>query len=112
MTPDEAEDAALDWYGEAGGVLLQPLTANELAGVVNEEIAKERAACAAACEESGQHPSSLWEEAGCWTQASEMCAFSIRMRSNAALRGAEPASSAERPLEGIVMHQGEQDGHV
>lgn len=30
------------------------------------------------------------------------------MVANAALRGAEPASSAERPLEGTVMRKGEE----
>jgi hypothetical protein len=43
----------------------------------------EREACTKVCEETGAQPSSLWEETGCWTQAAETCAFSIRMRSNA-----------------------------
>ena len=41
MTPAEAELAAIEWEGEAGGVLLPQLTANELAGIVNEALAKE-----------------------------------------------------------------------
>ena len=39
MTPDEAELAVIEWEGEPGGVLLPPLTANELAGIVNAAIA-------------------------------------------------------------------------
>lgn len=54
---------------------------------INERIrtamAAEREACAMACEQTGEQPSSLWEEPGCWIQAAETCAFSIRMRSNA-----------------------------
>lgn len=58
---------------------------------INERIrtamAAEREACAMACEESGERPSSLLEEPGCWTQASETCAFAIRMRSNVEVSG-------------------------
>lgn len=93
MTNDEAELAAIEWEGEAGGVLLPQLTANELAGIVNDAVAKEREACAMACEGTGERPSSLWEEPGCWTQASETCAFAIRMRSNAEVNGAGTASA-------------------
>lgn len=50
---------------------------------IRTAMSAEREACAIACEETGNQPSSLWEEPGCWTQASETCAFSIRMRSNA-----------------------------
>lgn len=38
MTNDEAELAAREWAGQAGGKLLPQLTANELAGIVNEAI--------------------------------------------------------------------------
>lgn len=38
MTPSEAAAKAHQWHGEAGGELLPPLTANELAGIVNEAL--------------------------------------------------------------------------
>ena len=38
MTNEQAKAAALSWHGEAGGELLPQLTANELAGIVNEAI--------------------------------------------------------------------------
>lgn len=57
---------------------------------IRTAMAAEREACVLACEETGKHPSSLWEEAGCWTHASETCAFAIRMRSNAEVTGAAP----------------------
>ena len=39
MTNDQAKSAALEWHGQAGGELLPALTANELAGLVNERVA-------------------------------------------------------------------------
>ena len=57
---------------------------------IRTAMAAEREACAIACEETGEQPSSLWEEPGCWTQAAETCAFVIRMRSNAEVTGAPP----------------------
>ena len=50
MTNDEAKQKADEWTGEAGGELLPLLTANELAGIVNEAIFIERVACVAVCE--------------------------------------------------------------
>lgn len=38
MTPAEAAAKAKEWHGEAGGELLPQLTANELAGIVNEAL--------------------------------------------------------------------------
>jgi len=38
MNNEQAKVAALSWHGEAGGELLPQLTANELAGIVNEAI--------------------------------------------------------------------------
>ena len=78
MTPDDAELAAIEWEGESGGVLLPLLTANELAGIVNEAVAAEREACAMECELTSRHPSSLWEEAGCWKHSAQNCADAIR----------------------------------
>lgn len=43
MTNDEAKTAAQAWHGQAGGELLPQLTANELAGIVNEAIETYRA---------------------------------------------------------------------
>lgn len=40
MNTDDAERAANEWAGQAGGKLLPQLTANELVGVVNDAIAK------------------------------------------------------------------------
>jgi hypothetical protein len=50
MNNDEAKQKAGEWAGEAGGELLPLLTANELAGIVNEAIFGERVACVAVCE--------------------------------------------------------------
>lgn len=41
MTNDEAQEAAKEWAGEAGGKLCPQLTENELAGIVNDAIAME-----------------------------------------------------------------------
>lgn len=38
MTPEEAKQKASEWQLEAGGELLPKMTANELAGMVNEAI--------------------------------------------------------------------------
>lgn len=36
ITPEFAKAKALEWHGQAGGELLPQLTANELAGILNE----------------------------------------------------------------------------
>jgi len=38
MNNDEAKQAAIEWHGQAGGELLPVLTANELAGIVNDAL--------------------------------------------------------------------------
>lgn len=38
MTNDEAQAAAKEWAGEAGGKLCPQLTENELAGIVNDSV--------------------------------------------------------------------------
>lgn len=38
ITPEQAAAKAQEWHGEAGGALLPQLTANELAGIVNEAL--------------------------------------------------------------------------
>jgi hypothetical protein len=50
---------------------------------ITEAVAAEREACALKCEITSRHPSSLWEEAGCWKHSAQNCADAIRMRSNA-----------------------------
>lgn len=40
MNNDDAERAANEWAGQAGGKLLPQLTANELVGIVKDAIAK------------------------------------------------------------------------
>lgn len=42
----------------------------------------EREACATACSQVGQQPSSLWAEPGCWTHSAQVCAEKIMERSN------------------------------
>lgn len=41
MTNDEAQAAAKQWHGQAGGRLCPQLTENELAGIVNDAMAIE-----------------------------------------------------------------------
>jgi len=53
---------------------------SEVQHKVEAAVRGERAACAKACEESGNAPSSLWEEPGCWSHASRSCADRIRDR--------------------------------
>lgn len=44
MTNAQAQQAAKDWEGQAGGRLVPQLTENELAGIVNEATAQAEAA--------------------------------------------------------------------
>jgi len=37
MTPEQAKAKAQEWHGQAGGEVLPQLTANELAGILQEE---------------------------------------------------------------------------
>ena len=38
ITIEQARAKAYEWRGEAGGEVLPPLTANELAGLINEHV--------------------------------------------------------------------------
>ena len=106
ITPEFTKAKAVEWHGQAGGELLPQLTANELAGILNERDAAIAAASAVPpCqnESMGQH--ACKNRAQCW----EPCGELGHSAEHARVSRRTPPSAAMQPLTCIWTEQDDDD---